>query len=85
MAQSGHVIRATSFCPAGFTPDGSSVHGLLEWRKGAGYAAFITDVAADSALHSRDIVVAHDVPAGLRALAKLIASYEAEKVSARKA
>jgi len=56
---------------------------LLEWRKGAGYEAFISDVAADSASRSRDVVV-HDVPAGLRALAKLIASYEAEKESAHK-
>ena len=71
--------------PLDSCPGGSSVHGLLKWRKGAGCAAFITDVAADSTSHSRDIIVAHDVPAGLRALAKLIASYEAEKVSALKA
>lgn len=70
--------------PLDSAPDGSSVCGLLEWRKGAGYEAFITDVAADSTSRSLEIVVAHDAPSGLRALAKLIASYEAEKVSALK-
>jgi len=71
--------------PLDSAPDGSSVHGLLEWRKGTGYAAFISDVAADSASRSRNVVVVHDVPAGLRALAKLTASNDAEKMSARKA
>ena len=55
--------------------DGSSIRAILEWQKGVGYSAYITDVATDSLSVARETVISHDVPAGLRALADLISDY----------
>jgi hypothetical protein len=63
--------------------DGTSVRGVLEWRKNAGYAAYLTDVAADGTSLARDVIVAHDVPAGLRELAELVAAHLGTNTDAR--
>ena len=53
-------------------PDGSNVRAILEWRKDAGYAAYIADVSPSAEASFRQVVLANDVPTGLRILADLV-------------
>jgi len=61
------------------TENGKSVRGILEWRKDAGYAAYITDVDIDGMSVARNLIVAHDQPTDLRALADLIEAETEDK------